>query len=115
MQQGYEKGLEEGFEQGQGSMLAIETRVYSVADLLNQTDAMGFEELMSEIQENVASQTWEAVGGNATMAPYPQNFSLIVSQSSYGHDKLVDFIETRRRRLVADGSITDRERAANLK
>lgn len=97
---GFEVGKVEGFDEGQRSMMPQETRAYRLGDLWSGKNAAnGLSALMSEIQSKVAPKTWEANGGNATMAPYPQNQSLIVSQSPYGHAELVEFIELRRAEL----------------
>ena len=55
-----------------------------------------FDSLMQLIQTTVVPDTWEALGGNSTMAPYPQNLSLIVSTTSDVHDQIVDLIESLR-------------------
>ncbi|WP_390621755.1 hypothetical protein [Roseiconus nitratireducens] len=55
-----------------------------------------FSSLMNLIETTVAPDTWEALGGNSTMAPYPQNLSLIISTTSDVHDQIVDLIESLR-------------------
>ncbi|MCC9603123.1 hypothetical protein LOC67_21450 [Stieleria sp. JC731] len=49
--------------------------------------------LMKLIQSTVSPSKWEAAGGTATMAPYPQNTSLVISANGKTHDKIVDLIE----------------------
>jgi general secretion pathway protein D len=55
-----------------------------------------FTSLMNLIQTTVVPDTWEALGGNSTMAEYPQNLSLIISTTSDVHDQIVDLIESLR-------------------
>ncbi|MCO8120836.1 general secretion pathway protein GspD [Stieleria sp. TO1_6] len=55
-----------------------------------------FDSLMNLIETTVVPDTWEALGGNSTMAPYPQNLSLIISTTSDVHDQIVDLIESLR-------------------
>ncbi|MCC9602843.1 general secretion pathway protein GspD [Stieleria sp. JC731] len=55
-----------------------------------------FDSLMQLIQTTVVPDTWEAMGGNSTMAPYQQNLSLIISTTSDVHDQIVDLIESLR-------------------
>ncbi|MCD0461571.1 general secretion pathway protein GspD [Roseiconus lacunae] len=55
-----------------------------------------FDSLIQLIQTTVQPDTWEALGGNSTMAPYQQNLSLIVSTTSDVHDQIVDLIESLR-------------------
>ncbi|MEM6469282.1 MAG: hypothetical protein AAF802_06905 [Planctomycetota bacterium] len=55
-----------------------------------------FDSLMNLIETTVVPDTWEALGGNSTMAPYPQNLALIISTTSDVHDQIVDLIESLR-------------------
>jgi general secretion pathway protein D len=55
-----------------------------------------FDSLMQLIETTIVPDTWEALGGNSTMAPYPQNLSLIISTTSDVHDQIVDLIESLR-------------------
>ena len=56
-----------------------------------------FDSLMTLIQQTVEPDTWEALGGVGTMAPYPQNLSLVISTTSDVHDQIVDLLESLRR------------------
>ncbi|MEM6981085.1 MAG: hypothetical protein AAF539_15600, partial [Planctomycetota bacterium] len=56
-----------------------------------------FDSLMNLIQQTIEPTTWEALGGVGTMAPYPQNLSLVISTTSDVHDQIVDLLETLRR------------------
>ena len=52
---------------------------------------------MDLIQTTVVPDTWEALGGPSTMAPYPQNLSLVISTTSDVHDQIADLLESLRR------------------
>lgn len=75
--------------------LVLQVRAYKVGDLpvfkqdKNYDPAM----LMTLIQATVSPNDWEAKGGRSTMAPYPQNASLIISTTLKNHDKIVDLVE----------------------
>ncbi|QDT12160.1 hypothetical protein [Stieleria marina] len=56
-----------------------------------------FDSLMSLIETTVVPDTWEALGGPSTMAPYPQNLSLVISTTSDVHDQITDLLESLRR------------------
>ncbi|EMI52951.1 type II and III secretion system protein [Rhodopirellula sallentina] len=56
-----------------------------------------FDSLMQLIQQTIEPDSWEALGGVGTMAPYPQNLSLVISTTSDVHDQIVDLLESLRR------------------
>ncbi len=56
-----------------------------------------FDSLIQLIQTTVVPDTWEALGGPSTMAPYPQNLSLVISTTSDVHDQISDLLESLRR------------------
>ena len=56
-----------------------------------------FQSLIDLIQTTVVPDTWEALGGPSTMAPYPQNLSLVISTTSDVHDQIADLLESLRR------------------
>jgi general secretion pathway protein D len=56
-----------------------------------------FQSLMDLIQTTVVPETWEALGGPSTMAPYPQNLSLVIATTSDVHDQIADLLESLRR------------------
>ncbi|WP_419195106.1 type II secretion system protein GspD [Novipirellula herctigrandis] len=56
-----------------------------------------FDSLMQLIQTTVAPEMWEALGGASTMAPYPQNLSLVVRTTSEVHDEIEELLATLRR------------------
>lgn len=55
-----------------------------------------FQSLIDLIQTTVVPDTWEALGGPSTMAPYPQNLSLVISTTSDVHDQISDLLESLR-------------------
>ena len=48
---------------------------------------------MSLIQSAISPESWEAKGGPSTMAPYPQNASLVISTSSKNHDAITALLK----------------------
>lgn len=56
-----------------------------------------FQSLIDLIQTTVVPDTWEALGGPSTMAPYAQNLSLVISTTSDVHDQITDLLESLRR------------------
>jgi general secretion pathway protein D len=56
-----------------------------------------FQSLIDLIQTTVVPDTWEALGGPSTMAPYPQNLSLVISTTSEVHDQVADLLDSLRR------------------
>ncbi|MGB7343074.1 MAG: hypothetical protein WBD20_02580 [Pirellulaceae bacterium] len=98
-EQGFEEGNRIGFAEGLNAKVYPVT--YRVADLtqVSQKGTNAFFELadlIKEIETDVQPTSWEAVGGPATMAPYPQNLSLVISQTDKGHDDLSAFLEAKR-------------------
>jgi len=55
-----------------------------------------FQSLIDLIQTTVVPDTWEALGGPSTMAPYPQNLSLVISTTSDVHDQISDLLDSLR-------------------
>ena len=55
-----------------------------------------FGSLIQLIETTVVPDTWEALGGPSTMAPYPQNLSLVISTTSDVHDQIADLLESLR-------------------
>ena len=97
---GYSEGERIGFAEGLSAKPYVKT--YRVSDLVRPTPSAGgvafanFEPLMNEILTEVQPASWDGAGGPASLAPYPQNLSLVVSQTSRGHDELAEFLETKR-------------------
>lgn len=49
-----------------------------------------YEELMRLVEEATVPETWEALGGAESMAPYPQNLSLIISGGTVVHEQATE-------------------------
>ena len=77
----------------------IVTRVYKVADLPVWTSNKEYDPsvLMRLIQASVPSD-WTSESADSTVAPYPQNASLVISTRPGNHDKIVDLLESMRPR-----------------
>ena len=101
---GFEEGNDAGFAAGINAKVYPKT--YRVSDLVlgkaPQSGHPEFAGLVDEIVSNVQPASWKETGGPATRAPYPQNVSLVVSQTSRGHDELFEFLDSKRRDLARD-------------
>ncbi len=101
---GFQEGNQAGFAAGINAKIYPKT--YRVSDLvlgpIPQSGQPNYATLVNEIVSKVQPTSWEEAGGPATLAPYPQNLSLVVSQTSRGHDELVNFLESKRRELPRD-------------
>lgn len=100
---GYDQGNRDGFADGLNAKVI--TKVYRVSDLLQKEKSIDpghqgvmyeFDGLISEIIGGIQPTSWEGVGGPATVAPYPQNLSLVISQTERGHDELQEFLDGKR-------------------
>ncbi|MCA9140236.1 MAG: hypothetical protein KDB00_25875 [Planctomycetales bacterium] len=82
-------------DKGEAKQPIVTTRVYKVGDLpvFTQTKDYAPEMLMALIQKTVSPKDWETKGGTSTIAPYPQNVSLIISTTPKNHDKIVKLLE----------------------
>ena len=60
----------------------------------NQAD---FQSLIDLIQNTVAPQTWNTVGGQGAIQPFPTNLSIVVSQTQEVHEEIADLLEQLRR------------------
>lgn len=56
-----------------------------------------FDSLIQLIQTTIAPDTWEALGGPSTMAPYRANLSLVVSTTTDVHEQIADLLASLRR------------------
>lgn len=104
---GFVEGSRQGFSEG--LVAKVYPVVYKVSDLVsppNQSVSVfaSYDTLIQEIQSEFQPQTWEAAEGPATLAPYPQNLSIVVAQTERGHQDLNDFLETKRSILRLDQS-----------
>ena len=56
-----------------------------------------FASLIDLIQNTVAPQTWNTVGGQGAIQPFPTNLSIVVSQTQEVHDEIADLLQQLRR------------------
>ncbi|HIQ22870.1 MAG TPA: general secretion pathway protein GspD, partial [Planctomycetes bacterium] len=56
-----------------------------------------FQSLINLIQTTVQPDTWDTVGGPGSIAPFPTNLSIVVSQTQEVHEEIVDLLEQLRR------------------
>jgi general secretion pathway protein D len=56
-----------------------------------------FDSLIELITSTVAPTTWDAVGGPGSIAPFPTNLSLVISQTQEVHEQIADLLEQLRR------------------
>ncbi len=56
-----------------------------------------FGPLIELIQQTVAADTWNTVGGQGAIMPFETNLSLVVSQTQEVHDQIADLLEQLRR------------------
>lgn len=56
-----------------------------------------FDSLEELIMENVAPETWERAGGDATIQRFPNNLSFVITQSETNHQRIVELFEKLRR------------------
>lgn len=88
----------------------LKTRVYPVADLVAplQTVVAGeayqwddYDTLMETVTSTIHPDTWDDVGGAATIEPFPPSRSLVISQTRAAHLQIESLLETLRQ--VAGG------------
>ncbi|MEI8367054.1 MAG: hypothetical protein WCJ31_01375 [Planctomycetia bacterium] len=56
-----------------------------------------FASLIDLIQNTVAPQSWNTVGGQGAIQPFPTNLSIVVSQTQEVHDEIADLLQQLRR------------------
>ena len=56
-----------------------------------------FDSLIDLIVTTVQPTTWDDVGGPGSIAPFPTNLSLVISQTQEVHEEIVDLLEQLRR------------------
>jgi general secretion pathway protein D len=59
--------------------------------------AADFDDLIDLITQTVAPKSWEQNGGQGTIASFPTNLSLVVSQTQEVHEQITDLLEQLRR------------------
>lgn len=73
-------------------------RSYRVADLpiYTRDGKADFSLVMSHLTHSVTPKVWESRGGAATISPYVQNLSLIISAPEKTHKRIVKLLEQLR-------------------
>ncbi len=71
----------------------LETRVYPVGDLVLPPNAPAdaqadFDSLIELITSTVKPTSWDAVGGPGSIAPFPNNLTLTISQTEEVHEAI---------------------------
>jgi general secretion pathway protein D len=56
-----------------------------------------FQSLIDLIQQTVAPQSWNTVGGQGAIQQFPTNLSIVVSQTQEVHEEIADLLEQLRR------------------
>ena len=56
-----------------------------------------FQSLIDLIQNTVAPQSWNTVGGQGAIQPFPTNLSVVISQTQEVHDEIADLLQQLRR------------------
>ncbi|RMF91557.1 MAG: hypothetical protein D6741_15980, partial [Planctomycetota bacterium] len=56
-----------------------------------------FDSLINLIQSTIAPTTWDALGGQGSIQPFPTNLSLVVSNTQEVHEEIADLLEQLRR------------------
>jgi hypothetical protein len=78
----------------------IVQRVYAVADLiipLDQAQQTLEEQLTKLIASTIAPESWDNVGGPATMAYYPLGMALVINQTPDVHEQIAELLAALRR------------------
>ncbi|KLU06093.1 putative signal peptide and transmembrane protein [Rhodopirellula islandica] len=52
--------------------------------------------IMQTVQDQVLPKHWEARGGTATMAPYPQDGALVIAAPEKMHERIQAFLDKQR-------------------
>ncbi|MBI1345826.1 hypothetical protein GC163_06010 [bacterium] len=77
-----------------------QVRVYGVADLVSfdqQTGKPDFEPLIQRIQRHILPKSWQTAGSEGTVKGFDSTRSLVIRQSSVGHDAIANYLEQLRR------------------
>jgi hypothetical protein len=104
-------GYRQGFEQGTEAYLNHRQEVgrtfnavYYVSDVLpKKTTTSGgvvvdFNWLIDDMKTNVLPQTWDSSGGEASIAEFATNLSLVVSHDKDGHERVAKYLDDLRRK-----------------
>jgi len=87
----------------------MKTTIYPVRDLVlprgsthSGPGMADFDALIELIQNTVATDTWQDVGGAGTIEPFEPNLSLVLSQTQEGHEEIEDLLDRLRRAARGD-------------
>jgi hypothetical protein len=106
---GYEAGIEDKANQ-RSQVGSIYVKVYNVADVVGMqktnsgTVVADLEGLAREISRQVLPNTWHESGGEAGVAGFVTNLSLVISHDQDGHERVAAYLERLRlkKQPVAD-------------
>ncbi|MCD0460156.1 hypothetical protein [Roseiconus lacunae] len=102
-QSGFEKGREEGWSEAQSAKVVRKS--YRVSDLVyelvephdNGKKTMeNLADLKRQIEDEIDPDSWEAKNGPSTIIVYPQELSLVVEQTTQGHNAIAQYLKERR-------------------
>jgi outer membrane protein assembly factor BamD (BamD/ComL family) len=88
----------------------LDTKVYPVADLVQAVDENGnrvadFDSLIEIISSTVEPTTWDEVGGPGSIAPFPTNLSITVSQTQEVHREIEQLLGRLRSVPMPEGGV----------
>jgi len=77
-----------------------QVRVYGVGDLVAYDQTSGrpdFEPLVQRLQRHILPKSWQVAGSEGTVKGFDSTKSLVIRQSSMGHDAIANYLEQLRR------------------
>jgi len=99
---GFENGYADHLNQRQevGKTFAAS---YDVSDVIpcqktNTAVIVDFDSLIRDVTESVLPNTWEKNGGEASVAEFATNLSLVVNHDKDGHERVAAYLEEMRRK-----------------
>ena len=100
--QGFERGADVRFSQRQEVGLTT-TVAYNVSDVLPMTKTksgviVDFDWLIRDMEKNVLPRTWNSNGGEASIAEFAPNLSLVVSHDKDGHARVAEYLDGLRKK-----------------
>jgi hypothetical protein len=67
---------------------------------------LDFDSIMRDLKQEVLPNTWTDNGGNAAMAEFPANISLVISHDDDGHERIAAWMKRRREQMERQGTPT---------
>jgi len=100
----YQRGYRTGFFQGENYRNSVGVpyiKPYPVADLVTfdpaTTSNLRYaDDLIGDLCKEVLPNTWVEQGGQATVAAYASNGTIVVSHDQDGHNRIAAYLEQRR-------------------